>query len=134
MSLDLSSFETDGAPLRFLYSCKILNMLFLLMVMWLFQEVGGSISVRCPKGKQCESKCGDTIHFNLADQGTNQCKYFKLPAIMEEGRRRYKLDQYQWTCSNNHVNEGVEDGKRPLHAVYVRRLLRIGVWRIFLLD
>ena len=30
---------------------------------------------------------------------------------MEEGRRRYKLDQYQWTCNNNHVNERLEDGK-----------------------
>ena len=68
--------------------------------------------MRCPKGKQCESKCGDTIHFNLADQGTNQCKYFKLPALLEEGRRHYKLDQLQWTCKNNHVIEGVEDGKK----------------------
>ena len=30
---------------------------------------------------------------------------------MEGGRRRYKFDQYHWTCNNNHVNEGVEDGK-----------------------
>ena len=73
------------------------------MVLWLFQEVGGSISVRCPKGKNCESKCGDNIYFDLADQGSSTCKYFKLPALGEEGRSRYKLDQYQWICNNNHV-------------------------------
>ena len=67
--------------------------------------------MRCPKGKNCESKCGDTTYFNLADQGSSKCKYFKLPALGEEGRRRYKLDQYQWICNNNHVNVGVEDGK-----------------------
>ena len=68
--------------------------------------------MRCPKGKNCESKCGDNTYFNLADQGSSTCKYFKLPALGEEGRSRYKLDQYQWLCKNNHVNEGVEDGKK----------------------
>ena len=68
--------------------------------------------MRCPKWKNCESKCGDTIYFNLADQGANLCKHFKLPAILEEARRCYKLDQHQWACSNNHVNESVEDGKK----------------------
>ena len=67
--------------------------------------------MRCPKGKNCESKCGDNVYFNLADQGSSKCKHFKLPALGEEGRRHYKLDQYQWTCNNNHVNVGVEDGK-----------------------
>ena len=61
------------------------------MVLWLFQEVGGSISVRCPKGKQCEFKYEDTIYSNLAEQGSNQCKHLKLPAIMKGGRRRSKL-------------------------------------------
>ena len=68
--------------------------------------------MRCPKGKNCESKCGDNTYFNLADQGSSTCKYFKLPALGEEGRRRYKLDQHQWICSNNHVIEGVEDRKK----------------------
>ena len=82
------------------------------MVIWLLQEVGGSITVKCLKGKQCESKCRDTNYFNLVDQGSNQCKQFKLPALVEEGRRRYKLNQHQWICKNNHVIEGVEDGKK----------------------
>ena len=29
---------------------------------------------------------------------------------MKEGRRRYKLDQHQWICKNNHVVEGMEEG------------------------
>ena len=48
----------------------------------------------------------------MDDQGANKCKHFKLPALSEEGRGRYKLEQHQWICSNNHVNEGVEDGKK----------------------
>ena len=33
-----------------------------------FQEVGGSISVRCKLGKECESKCGDNeFIFKLPD-------------------------------------------------------------------
>ena len=68
--------------------------------------------MKCPEGKKCSSKCGDTIYFQLADQGSNKCKHFKLSALLEEGRRRYKLDQHQWICSNNHVVEGVEDGKK----------------------
>ena len=33
---------------------------------------------------------------------------------MEEGRKCYKLDQHEWICSNNHVVEGVEDGKKAV--------------------
>ena len=73
-------------------------------------------------------------------QGSNKCKHFKLPALGEEGRRRYKLDQYQWICSNNHVNEGVEDGKEAppcknceetlgnkIHAYLSSRLTDLGL-------
>ena len=31
---------------------------------------------------------------------------------MKEGRRCYKLDQHPWICRNNHVVEGVEEGKK----------------------
>ena len=54
----------------------------------------------------------DTIHFLLADPGSNKCKQFKLSALVEEGRRCYKLDQYQRVCNNNHVVEGVYEGKK----------------------
>ena len=72
--------------------------------------------MKCPKRKKCSSKCGDTIHFLLADPGSN----FELSALVEEGRRHYKLDQYQWVCNNNHVLEGVEEGKKPILAMNVR--------------
>ena len=76
-----------------------------------FQEVGGSISVKC-KGKECESKCGDnSTVLNLADQVSNKCKYFEPSSLAMEGKRRYRLDQYPWTCSNNHEVSGVEEGK-----------------------
>ena len=78
--------------------------------------------MRCPKWKNCESKCGDNTYFNLADHGSSTCKNFKLPALGEEGRRRYKLDQYQWTCNNNHVNVGVKDGKEAPAVMNVGRL------------
>ena len=65
--------------------------------------------MRC-KGKDCESKCGDMV-FNLADQASNTCKYFEIPSLALECRRRYKLDQYPWSCSNGHEVVGVEEGK-----------------------
>ena len=37
------------------------------------------------------------------DEFVRAYTYIKLPALLEEGRRRYKLDQHQWTCKNNHV-------------------------------
>ena len=68
--------------------------------------------MKCPEGKKCSSKCGDTIHFLLADPGSNKCKHFELSALVEEGRKCYKLDQYQRVCNNNHVVEGVEERKK----------------------
>ena len=65
--------------------------------------------MRC-KGKDCESKCGDKV-FNLADQASNTCKHFEIPSLALECRRRYKLDQYPWSCSNGHEVVGVEEGK-----------------------
>ena len=63
------------------------------------------------KGKDCESKCGDnSIMFNLADQASNNCKYFETSSLAMECRRRYKLDQYPWSCSNGHEVSGVEEG------------------------
>ena len=67
--------------------------------------------MRC-KGKDCESKCGDTnMVFNLADQASNKCKYFEIPSLALECRRRYRLDQYPWSCSSGHEVSGVEKGK-----------------------
>ena len=67
--------------------------------------------MRC-KGKDCESKCGDSnMAFNLADQASNKCKYFEIPSLALECRRRYKLDQHPWSCSNGHEVSGVEEGK-----------------------
>ena len=64
------------------------------------------------KGKECESKCGDnSTVFNLADQVSNKCKYFEPSSLAMEGKRRYKLDQHPWSCSNNHEVSGVEEGK-----------------------
>ena len=64
------------------------------------------------KGKECESKCGDnSTVFNLADQASNKCKYFEPSSLAMEGKRRYKLDQHPWICSNNHEVSGVEEGK-----------------------
>ena len=68
--------------------------------------------MRCKEGKDCPSKCKDKdIIFNLGDQGSNQCPDFKLSTLVSEARKRYKLDQGQWTCSNNHVVAGVGEGK-----------------------
>ena len=89
---------------------KLSNLLMAFLVF--FQEVGGSIFVRCKEGKDCPSKCKDKeIIFNLGDQGSNQCPDFKLSTLVSEARKRYKLDQGQWTCSNNHVVAGVGEGK-----------------------
>ena len=64
------------------------------------------------KGKECESKCGDnSILFNLADQASNKCKYFETSSLAMECKRRYKLDQYPWSCTNGHEVSGVEEGK-----------------------
>ena len=71
------------------------------------------ISVRCKEGKDCPSKCKDKdIIFNIGDQGSNQCTDFELLSLVTEGRKRYKLDQNQWMCSNKHVVEGVEEGRQ----------------------
>ena len=73
--------------------------------------------MRCKEGKDCPSKCKDKdIIFNLGDQGSNQCQDFE-----PEGRKRYKLDQDQWTCSNNHVVSGLGEGKQANLALSVRR-------------
>ena len=53
---------------------------------------------------------------------------------MEEGRKRYKLDQHEWTCSNNHVVAGVEDGKKLSLVVNARKLLTKGCMRISLSE
>ena len=68
--------------------------------------------MRCKEGKDCSSKCGDTEFFQLADQASNKCKHFESSSLATEGRSRYKLDQYPWICSNNHVVDGVEEGKQ----------------------
>ena len=71
--------------------------------------------MRCKEGKDCPSKCKDNESiFNLGDQASNKCKHFELSSLATEGRSRYKLDQYQWTCKNNHVVEGVEEGKQAV--------------------
>ena len=68
--------------------------------------------MRCKEGKDCPSKCKDNeIIYNLGDQGSNECPGFKLPALVSEARTRYKLDQGQWSCSNNHVVAGAGEGK-----------------------
>ena len=69
--------------------------------------------MRCKEGKDCPSKCKDNeIIYNLGDQASNKCAHFELSSLVTEGRKRYKLDQNQWMCSNNHVVEGVEEGKQ----------------------
>ena len=63
-------------------------------------------------GKECESKCGDNeFIFNLANQASNKCKYVEPSSLAMEAKRRYKLDQHPWICSNNHEVSGVEEGK-----------------------
>ena len=63
------------------------------------------------KGKDCESKYGDSdILFNLADQASNNCKFFETSSLAMECRSPYKLDQYPWSCSNGHEVSGVEEG------------------------
>ena len=68
--------------------------------------------MNCLEGKKCKSKCGDTVKFKLSKQGSNICENFKFFTLMEEGRKRCKLDQHEWICSDNHVVAGVEDGKK----------------------
>ena len=66
----------------------------------------------CKVGKECESKCGDNEFIsNLADQASNKCKYFEPLSLAMEAKRRYKLDQHPWICSNKHDVSGVEEGK-----------------------
>ena len=62
------------------------------------------------------------MKFSLADQGANKCKHFERSTLGEEGGKRYKLDQHQWKCSNNHVVAGVEDGKKAPLVVNARKL------------
>ena len=90
----------------------------------LFQEVCGLTTVACPEGKKCKSKCRDTIKFNLGDQASNVCENFKRATLMEQGRKRYKLELQKWLCSSGHDAMGSsEAGKMLLPALYVVRLL-----------
>ena len=36
---------------------------------------------------------------------------FEPSSLAMEAKRRYKLDQHPWSCSNNHEVSGVEEGK-----------------------
>ena len=73
----------------------------------LFQGVQGSTLVECPKGKNCEDKCGENILFSLGDQESSMCRYFKPSEIIRMARETYKLDRVNWLCSNNHKVKGV---------------------------
>ena len=66
----------------------------------------GSFTLACPEGKKCKSGCSDTIKYNLADQGSNKCEHFKLVTLIEQGRKRYKLDMEKLICSYDHVALG----------------------------
>ena len=66
----------------------------------LFQGVQGSTLVECPKGNNCENKCGENILFSLGDQESNQCRYFEPSEIIRTARETYKLDKVDWLCSN----------------------------------
>ena len=74
----------------------------------LFQGVQGSSLVRCPKGKQCENKCGEKVLFSLGDQGSNKCRYFEPTELARWGWEIYKVE---WICSNGHFVKGVAEGK-----------------------
>ena len=77
----------------------------------LFQGVQGSTLVECPKGKNCEDKCGENILFSLGNQESNKCRYFKPSEIVRVARETYKLDRADWLCSNNHKVKGVSEGE-----------------------
>ena len=76
--------------------------------------------MRCKEGKDCPSKCKDNdIIYSLGDQGSNKCQDFKLSTLVSEARKRYKLDQGQWSCSNNHMVAGVGEGKTEIGRAHV---------------
>ena len=73
--------------------------------------VHGSTLVECPKGNNCENKCGENILFSLGDQESNQCRYFEPSEIIRTARETYKLDKVDWLCSNGHKVKGVAEGE-----------------------
>ena len=77
----------------------------------LFQGGQGSTLVECPKGNNCESKCGENILFSLGDQESNQCRYFEPSEIIRTARETYKLNKVDWLCSNGHKVKGVAEGQ-----------------------
>ena len=77
----------------------------------LFQGVQGSTLVECPKGKNCESKCGEKVLFSLGDQQANKCRYFEPSELVRKARETFKLDKVDWLCSNSHYVKGVAEGK-----------------------
>ena len=77
----------------------------------LFQGVQGSTLVECPKGKNCEDKCGENILFSLGNQESNKCRYFKPSELVRVARETYKLDRVDWLCHNNHKVKGVSEGE-----------------------
>ena len=77
----------------------------------LFQGVQGSTLVECPKGKNCEDKCGENILFSLGDQESNKCRYFEPAEIDRMARETYKLDRVDWLCSNSKGGGGSFWGK-----------------------
>ena len=56
--------------------------------------------VECPKGNNCESKCGEKILFSLGDQASNRCRYFEPSELIRTARETYKLDKVDWLCIN----------------------------------
>ena len=77
----------------------------------IFQGVLGSTLVECPKGNNCENKCGENILFSLGDQESNQCRYIEPSEIIRTARETYKLDKVDWLCSNGHKVKGVAEGE-----------------------
>ena len=59
--------------------------------------------VECPKGKNCEDKCGENILFSLGDQESNKCRYFKPSEIVRVARETYKLDRVEDFLVNSRV-------------------------------
>ena len=82
-----------------------------MLVPLLFQGVQGSTLVECPKGNNCESKCGEKVLFSLGDQASNRCRYFEPSELVRTARETYKLDKVEIRTFS--VNSRVKVRKIP---------------------
>ena len=67
--------------------------------------------MKCPKGKQCENKCGEKVLFSLGDQSSNKCKYFEPSELSLKAQETFKLDKVDWICHSGPYIKGKAEGK-----------------------